>query len=82
MPKKSVMKIPKSYTLNCPLCHKNTRASTSIDFSPQKYTCPKCLKEILTPVNSCCIICANDIKTRRCPRNLYMEAVVKGLIIK
>ena len=82
MAKKSVMKIPKTYTIKCPLCHKNTRASTSIEFSPQKYVCPKCKKEVTTPINACCIICANDTKGRKCPRNLYMEATVKGLRIK
>lgn len=73
------MKVPKSYIIKCPLCKKNTRAQTDINNSPQKYTCPKCDGEVLTPITTCCIICANDKKGRKCPRNLYMEARARGL---
>ncbi len=82
MAKKRIVRIPKSYTLKCPQCQKNSRALASIENSPQGYQCPKCNKEIKTPITSCCVICAYDHKQRKCPRNYYMEARIKGLEMK
>ena len=79
MARKRVMKIPKTLTLKCPSCFKNSRAMVSIDNSPQLFICPKCDNEIKTPITSCCVICAYDNKGRKCPRTSYMEARVKGL---
>lgn len=80
MAKKRVMKIPKNADLKCPLCNEINRAKVSIDNCPQSFTCPKCDQTVRNPITQCCIICA--FSNNRCPRTLYMEAKVKGLILK
>ena len=78
MAKKSVQKIPKSVILVCPHCGKGTTAKVSIENSPQKYICPKCKQEVVTPIASCCVICAFSKSGTKCPRELYMKAKVRG----
>jgi hypothetical protein len=82
MPKKSVQRIPKTVILVCPHCKKGTTANVCVDFSPQKFICPKCNAEVVTPMNSCCIICAFSKSGTKCPRELYMKAKVKGWEIR
>jgi len=82
MAKKSVQKIPKTVILVCPFCKKGTTAKVSIEYSPQKYMCPKCKQEVRTPLASCCVICAYSKSGTKCPRELYMKAKVKGWEIK
>lgn len=77
--KKKKQKIPTTVILKCPHCKKGTKAKVSINYSPQKYICPKCKKEVVTPITQCCVICAYS-KTK-CPRQLYMEAKTKDLEI-
>lgn len=78
MVKKSVQKIPKSIILVCPHCKKGTTAKVSTEFSPQKYTCPKCKEEVRTPLAHCCVICAFSKSGTKCPRELYAKAKVRG----
>ena len=80
--KKRIQKIPTKVILICPYCKKGTKAKLSIEFSPQKYVCPKCKKEVITPITSCCVVCAYSKSKTKCPRSLYMEAKSKGLEIK
>ncbi len=80
--KKSVQKIPKTVILVCPHCKKGTTAKVSIEFSPQKYDCPKCKQEVRTPIASCCVICAFSKSGTKCPRELYMKAKVRGWEIR
>lgn len=82
MAKKSVQKIPSKVVLVCPHCGKGTTASICIDYSPQKYTCPKCKQEVITPITSCCVICAFSKSGTKCPRELYMKAKVRGWEIR
>ena len=82
MAKKSVQKIPSNVILICPHCKKGTTAKVSIDSSPQKYTCPKCKQEVVTPITSCCVICAFSKSGTKCPRELYMKAKVRGWEIR
>lgn len=80
--KKSVQKIPKKVILICPHCKKGTTANVCVDFSPQKYECPKCKQEVVTPITSCCVVCAFSKSKTKCPRELYMKARARGWIIK
>ncbi|MCX8158767.1 MAG: hypothetical protein N3D20_00505 [Candidatus Pacearchaeota archaeon] len=78
--KKSIIKIPKNVFLKCPHCSKRNKAIVDIESCPQKFVCPKCNKEVNTPIAQCCVICA--FSNKRCPRSLYMEARVKGLELR
>lgn len=82
MAKKKVQKIPTKVILVCPHCKKGTKAIVSVEFSPQKYTCPKCKQEVLTPITSCCVVCAYSKSKTKYPRTLFMEAKAKNLEIK
>lgn len=77
MARKRIQKIPKEITLTCPFCGNKNKAKVSIDLCPQMFTCPKCEKEVRTPLTQCCVLCA--FSNKRCPRTLYMEAKVRGL---
>jgi len=76
--KKRVQKIPSKIILVCPHCKKGTTAKVCVDFSPQKYTCPKCKMEVNAPITSCCLVCAYSKSGTKCPRELYMKAKVRG----
>jgi len=72
--KKRIQKIPEKIILVCPYCKKGTVAKVSLEFSPQKYECPKCRQEVRTPITECCIICSYSKSGTKCPRELYMKA--------
>jgi len=80
MAKKKIQKIPKQVFLKCPFCYQKNKAIVSIENCPQKFVCPKCMREVRNPATKCCVICA--FSNKKCPRTLYMEAKTKGLELR
>lgn len=80
MGRKRVLKIPKTVTIKCPFCEKNTRFKVEVNSGIQSIECNKCKQIINTPASQCCVICA--FSDKKCPYSLAEEANAKGLKIR
>jgi len=82
MPRKKIVRIPRTATIKCPGCGKKSRMKIpqNQQDSVQFFECKKCKQRINTPVMRCCIICA--FSNKRCASSLIMEARAKGLEIR
>ena len=78
--RKTTVKISKLATIKCSNCGKTSKRKVPLDASPQYFDCDKCGQRMLTPVASCCIICA--FTKTKCAPSLLMEAKMKGLEVK
>ncbi len=82
MPRKRVIKIPKTAMVKCPGCENRSRMK--VPQNPQDtlqfFECKKCKQKITTPVARCCIICA--FSSKKCATSLTAEARAGGLEIR
>lgn len=77
MSKKRTIKIPRSATLKCPHCGKNTRISLFPDTNLYFLDCKKCKQKIETPTSHCCAICA--FSNKKCPSSLIIDAKKRNI---
>ena len=80
MGRKKVIRIPKTASLKCPHCLKNTRVKVPNDSSMYNFKCKKCKNEIDTPESNCCVICA--FSDKKCGAALRVEAGINKLEVK
>lgn len=78
--RKRVQKIPKNVNVKCSKCGKNNRIDVPLDRLVNCFQCRHCGEITLTPIASCCIVCA--FTKYRCPMNLLIEAKAKNLEVR
>ncbi len=78
--KKTFAKIPQVARIKCPHCDAISKRKVPLDASPQYFDCDKCGQRTVTPLTSCCVICA--FTGKKCVPSLMMEARAKGLEIR
>jgi len=80
MAKKKYLKVPRKVNVKCPKCSSINRLDIPEDRLINSFSCKQCKETIITPISSCCIICA--FSNKKCLTNLKIEAKAKNLELR